>query len=478
MNENYDPDAALQACTPPSPHEILAPTEEALEDDGRYRDDATDDRAIESLATGFEKDAQGEDPSPAAPADPELAWSPQQDAAMAAVRDWLITRSSQVFRLFGFAGTGKTTLAKHLAKTVDGFVAFAAFTGKAASVMKRKGCQGACTIHRLIYKPVEGDEHAIAQTRDKIRECTDPTERSALKAKLDELLKPQFERGSNDLRSAKLVVIDECSMVDERIGKDLLDFKVPVLVLGDPAQLPPVGGGGFFTDAEPDVLLDEIHRQAKGSGILQLATSVRQRQSTRLVEGIYGDEQSAVLSQVAVERLGNPLAFDQILVGTHKTRRIWNNRMRSLLNRAHVDENGVRTALPVPGDKLVCMRNVHGTPIMNGTLWTCREMIVVSKDQIQLTIESEDTPGKIRTVDAVRHFFDGRDDDLKLNPVRGAHFDYGYALTVHKAQGSSWPKVLLINEANAFRRSESPDTPWRWLYTGITRASETIVVAQ
>jgi ATP-dependent exoDNAse (exonuclease V) alpha subunit len=448
---------------------------EADHEDGRYRepDDAAVDNAIDALATPSE---QADDPSPAAPAAPSITFSPQQDAAMAAVRDWLTTRSSPVFRLFGFAGTGKTTMAKSLAEQVDGYVAFAAFTGKAASVMKRKGCRGASTIHRLIYKPIDEDEKKLAETRERLRECTDPIERAALRAKLDELLKPQFERGTNDLRRAKLVVIDECSMVDERIGKDLLEFKVPVLVLGDPAQLPPVGGGGFFTEAEPDILLDEIHRQAEGSGILQLATTVRQRRTTRLVEGIYGDEQSAVLSTVAVERLGNPLAFDQILVGTHKTRRIWNARMRKLLNR--VDENGQHTPLPVPGEKLVCMKNVHGTPIMNGTLWTCRETLVIDKDRLQLTVESEDTPGNLRTVDAVRHFFEGRDDDLKLNPVRGAQFDFGYALTVHKAQGSSWPRVLLINEANAFRRQESPDTPWRWLYTGITRASETVVVAQ
>ena len=88
------------------------------------------------------------------------AFSPQQDAALSAVADWLKAKPGQtgtppLFRLFGYAGTGKTTLARHLAQDVDGKVLFAAFTGKAALVMRRKGCEGASTIHSLIYRPIE-----------------------------------------------------------------------------------------------------------------------------------------------------------------------------------------------------------------------------------------------------------------------------------------------------------------------------------
>ena len=65
---------------------------------------------------------------------------------------------AQVFRLFGYAGTGKTTLARHIADEADGEVKFAAFTGKAASVMRGKGCRGASTIHSLIYRARESGE--------------------------------------------------------------------------------------------------------------------------------------------------------------------------------------------------------------------------------------------------------------------------------------------------------------------------------
>ena len=88
-----------------------------------------------------------------------MSWSPQQDAALKAVAEWLRRGDRPVFRLFGYAGTGKTTLARHIAEGVDGDVAFGAYTGKAALVMRSKGCEDASTIHSLIYRSREGDEN-------------------------------------------------------------------------------------------------------------------------------------------------------------------------------------------------------------------------------------------------------------------------------------------------------------------------------
>ena len=94
----------------------------------------------------------------------------------------------------------------------DGEVKFAAFTGKAASVMRGKGCHGASTIHSLIYRARESGEEI-----------------------------PSFDLWDEAPASkAELIIIDECSMVDAELGRDLLSFGVPLLVLGDPAQLPPI----------------------------------------------------------------------------------------------------------------------------------------------------------------------------------------------------------------------------------------------
>src|SRR3954469_6095078 len=178
-------------------------------------------------------------------------FSPHQDQALAAVSAWLKVKPSggrAIFRLFGYAGTGKTTLARHIADSADGKVLFAAFTGKAAQVMRNKGCHGASTIHSLIYRTRESG----AET-------------------------PTFELFADAPASkAKLIVIDECSMVDAELGRDLKSFGVPLLVLGDPAQLPPIQGGGFFTDAKPDVMLTEVHRQARDNPIVRLSMDIRE----------------------------------------------------------------------------------------------------------------------------------------------------------------------------------------------------------
>src|ERR671920_2051191 len=188
-----------------------------------------------------------------------VTWSPQQDAVLKAVAEWLRRGDRPVFRLFGFAGTGKTTLARHIAEAVDGDVVFGAYTGKAALVLRSRGCTDASTIHSLIYRSREGDENG-----------------------------PQFVLNrSSAAAKADLIVIDECSMVDEELGRDLLSFGRPVLVLGDPAQLPPVKGGGFFTEAEPDVMLTDVHRQAEGNPIVHMSLLVRE--GGRLEKGTYGE---------------------------------------------------------------------------------------------------------------------------------------------------------------------------------------------
>ncbi|MFL5099482.1 MAG: ATP-dependent RecD-like DNA helicase, partial [Xanthobacteraceae bacterium] len=191
-------------------------------------------------------------------------FTPHQDAALKAVAEWLKQKPGRrgtppIFRLFGYAGTGKTTLAKHLAKDVEGRVLFAAFTGKAALVMRRKGCAGASTIHSLIYRPLQSGKE-----------------------------EPSFELWDDaPVRDAKLIVIDECSMVDAELGRDLMSFNVPLLVLGDPAQLPPVAGGGFFTDAPPDAMLTEVHRQAQDDPIVRISMDIRA--GKRLDPGTYGE---------------------------------------------------------------------------------------------------------------------------------------------------------------------------------------------
>ena len=369
-----------------------------------------------------------------------MKWSPQQDDALEAVGRWLKDGHRQVFRLFGYAGTGKTTLARHFAEHLDGEVFFAAFTGKAAQVMRHKGCSGARTIHSLIYRP-RGEEKS---------------------EETGEMLPTFAINRSSPLAKASLVIIDECSMVDEELGRDLLSFGVPVLVLGDPGQLPPVSGGGYFTNDEPDALLTEVHRQARDNPIVELAMQVRE--GGRLARGRYGS--SRVISRDEVDQ-AEVLAADQVLVGINRTRHLYNRRLREL--------KGFTGRLPVSGDKLVCLRNDAAKGLLNGSLWQVTHTGRVRSGALSLVVRPEEDAAergsaKIKVPKAA---FES-DEELSWQVRRRYdEFDFGYVLTVHKAQGSQWDDIVLFDESWAFR-----DYRHRWLYTGITRAAERITIVQ
>ncbi|MEO6015412.1 MAG: AAA family ATPase [Devosia sp.] len=363
-------------------------------------------------------------------------WSPQQDEALLAVSEWLKDKNGpQVFRLFGWAGTGKSTLARYLAEGV-GSVKYAAFTGKAALVMRKKGCRGASTIHSLIYELVSEKEG-----------------------------EPRFAiNNDSDAAKADLIVIDEVSMVDEALAVDLLSFGTKVLVLGDPFQLPPVQGAGYFTAHEPDIMLTEIHRQAADNPIIRMSMEIRE--GGFLEYGRYDD--SIVIPKSEVDR-DAVVTADQVLVGRNKTRVDYNDRLRELKLLPRHE--------PVVGDRLVCLRNNPKKRLLNGQIWTATEAKKRSGDRFSLTLlpdEETTASGKKAATHVVTHqaFFSGEEDTLSWPERRRFdEFTFGYCLTVHKSQGSQWDKVYLFDESFVFREDRQ-----RWLYTGVTRASEQITV--
>lgn len=357
-------------------------------------------------------------------------WSPQQDAALKAVSAWLKDKDGpQVFRLFGWAGTGKSTLARHLAEGVK-TVKYAAFTGKAALVMRKRGCKGAQTIHSLIYTLVsekEGEPRFVLDDESPAAE-------------------------------ADLIVIDEVSMVDEQLGQDLLSFGVKVLVLGDPFQLPPVQGAGFFTAEEPDIMLTEIHRQAADNPIIHLSMQIRE--GGRIERGRYGE--SLVIGRDEIDT-GTVLEADQVLVGRNKTRLMYNDRLREL--------KGLPFHEPVEGDRMVCLRNNPRKRLLNGQIWIVTEVTRKANGKYQLLLGADEGRGEAKVL-THKAFFSGEEDQMAW-PERRQYdeFTFGYCLTVHKAQGSQWDKVFLFDESYVFREERA-----RWLYTGITRAAERITI--
>ncbi len=390
-----------------------------------------------------------------------MALHAQQQDALDQVKAWIEQGCpGDCFRLFGFAGTGKSTIAKLFPTITAGHVLYAAYTGKAAHVLNKKGC-AATTIHRLIYRPrINSGRHlrTLEDALDAAQKAKDGKKVHKLEhlihVEKEKLKSPSWDKNDeSSLKEASLLVLDEVSMVGDKLAHDLISYGTPILALGDPAQLPPVGGsGGFFTDHKPDVMLTDVHRQESGSEILDLATIARDCKPLPL---------GPCVVRKGTTTIADIVKYDQILVGKNKTRKTVNNQVRKRLGYS---------GLPKPGEKLVCLRNNHDLGIMNGSQWIVEDSTEVEGDKIILSINDED--GNHVDVVSWTHLFEGKDA-----PFHGATdcelFDYGYAMTVHKAQGSQWPSVFIVNESDVFRKHR-----FRWLYTALTRASEKVMVSQ
>lgn len=404
-----------------------------------------------------------------------MSLSKQQDQALLAVSKWLKDpNGKQVFKLFGYAGTGKTTIAKLFAENVHGTVLFGAFTGKATYVLRSKGCPNAATIHSMIYLVKPKSKDNLKQLQKKFDDhvaflmSKGYSDSEIKNDRAFKLLQQELNRSLKDMdqplwvlnpdspvEGAALVVLDEVSMINEKMGRDIESYKTKILVLGDPAQLPPVMGTGYFM-GEPDFMLTEIHRQAKDNPILHLATIVREGGYLKL--GQYGE--SSVVSKIDRD---DAMGVDQILVGRNKTRFSHNARIRQLL--------GFGDVLPMVGDRVVCLRNNSEAGILNGSQWKVKACNEATKSAISMDISPEISGmGAATSLMAHKCWFEGHKPGI-WERKDYEEFDYGYALTVHKSQGSQWGSVLLQDESRCFRKDSR-----KWLYTGLTRAAEKVKV--
>lgn len=413
-----------------------------------------------------------------------MNWSPQQDKALKEVAEWLRDPNKQTLYLAGFAGTGKTTLAQYLTQDISGTVLFAAYTGKAASVLRSKGCVNASTIHSILYSVheasrarllemeaelerllKEAEEEGGELDRDRVREL-----RSDIRTERKRVTRPNFSLNpTSPLHEAELLVLDECSMINKPIGDDIVSFGKKVLVLGDPAQLPPIKGTGYFTSRRPDILLTEIHRQARDNPIIHISTLIRNGQPVPF--GEYSPEVRKIQrTRLKDEHIATTAINHQLLTGKNLTRRNMNRRARAILG--HNDE------WPEKGERLVVLRNNKELDVQNGV--TCEAASGVEVDEggmhiVDLNYEGRYVPGVELEVEYLRATVEGREPDDSAvsfyNP--GLPMDYGYALTVHKSQGSQWPSVTLLDDGfgkwdAGLRKS--------WMYTAVTRAESHLTI--
>lgn len=382
--------------------------------------------------------------------------SPEQSRALDAISLWLKSRAQPFYYLTGAAGTGKTTLAKYIADTWSGPVAPMAYTGKAALVLTKKGLP-ATTIHRKIYLPATERSEEADELRAKL-DSADPKESRRITRRLEELSSPSFVlRPTSPFAPNTLIILDEVSMVDEPTARDLLSFNLPILVLGDRHQLPPISGAGYFTQ-KADFELLEIHRQAAESPVIRLANLAREGRA--LPSGAHGS--SLVTTRRAVTR-DLALSCSQIICGSNRARKQLNAEMRAFQN--------FTAALPQKGERLICLRNNPKDGLLNG------QMIDLAEDARALDsglVNIKITDGY--SVLAHRKCFSDP-DSLKTWPfksrARANEFDWAWAVTCHKMQGSQTESALVWADMFAWDR----DLFKKWLYTAISRCEEKVVVA-
>lgn len=450
---------------------------------------------------------------------PDITLSSLQDKGSNEIAQWyrdcIPNENGQKFYLAGYAGTGKTSIIPSIIDRCNldfANVAFCAPTGKAAKVItgKLRGMYNtkailAKTIHSSIYIPARAKVEALREEIKVLEENLSAWQIRAvefmndmdaymvrtkeMETKLEDK-KDEFDAANraykrqgpsfvlntdSPIRDCKLIVIDEASMVGEDITSDLMEFNIPILAIGDPAQLPPVGDKPGLTVGRPDFFLDEIHRQAADNPIIRLSMEIREGKT--LSPCTMGDQVHIVRRRGGGDKWTlNPDYDAQVLCGTHRTRWGLTSKIRKMC--------GYDSNAPMPDEPLlVCKNSKKYETLVNGSFVTCDSAPEsLTEGDSSFTVGITDELGDKYNMEVYQGTFEehqAREKDYFSAPQfeafdakrKAEMMDFGWTITVHKSQGSQWDKVILHDESGAFKKDAA-----KWLYTGVTRAAEELVV--
>ena len=416
----------------------------------------------------------------------EIVLTPDQERAKNLIVEWYLHTDDQVFVLSGYAGTGKTFLIDHIVKNVlcmkvGSEAVFVSPTGKAAANLVRCGTL-AGTVHSLIYIRNEDDFDV-----DESGEIIEREELAFIKReKID--------------KKIRLIIIDEASMINETVLNDLLSFGVKCLFCGDGAQLPPVNGTCPLLE-NPHFTMKEIVRQAADNPIIQVATMARKGEV--IPYGNYGDKVCVIRKNAIppAERKRLFLKADQIICGRNSTRNALNEELRGYRGFSREDE------LPQEGEKLICTLNDWEKTLdtgkkfhlVNGIIGTAHDVCEQVDDLATMEFQADFLDYGVKVpfdlgifrYGKFRHGYGKRAVTLvdgtvvceenyevlrRLKAVSEepiCRFEFAYAITCHKAQGSEFDFVIVFDEARAFGQEQN-----RWLYTAITRARDKLMIVR
>jgi exodeoxyribonuclease-5 len=267
-----------------------------------------------------------------------------------------------------------------------------------------------------------------------------------------------------------LIIIDEASMVSEKLWQDLTSFGIPIVAVGDHGQLPPIEGN-FNLMQSPIIRLEKIHRQAEHNPIIRVSMLAREngyippRAYSR--EVIKLDSQEPESQEQAEMWLKKSDTSSLVLCGY--------NRTRLKLNQFIRNELGFESQQPLKGDRVICLKNNHQKSVFNGMLGSVLSIKETDEQWYEAEIAMDDED-EVYTGRLYRDQFGSNESAFGQSPALlrgGDFFDFGYALTVHKAQGSQASRVVLFEE----RFAKMDDETWRrWLYTAVTRAEKELYI--
>lgn len=382
---------------------------------------------------------------------------------------WYRSKTKQVFEISGPPGAGKSFLIMYLIEKLGlslDQVLFVAYMGKACSRLIQAGLP-AKTIHSAIYeyeKVIARDEEGkiIYNQNGKPKKVG----RFVLKEKIG--------------KGIKLIVLDEGSMVNENIAKDLLSFGIPVIVLGDLNQLPPVFGNSYFL-REPDVILTKIMRQNENNPIIWLMQEVLAGRDLQV--GVYG--KSEVIPRNTIKEFHFSKS-DIVLTETNRMRWNINNYFREELR------NYKQLDYPHIGEKIICRKNnwsrdikYHGIPMYmtNGMTGFVADIFKSTYDKKSMMMDFRpDFTDKIFKNVKFNYKYMYAIPDSALDESENSKeldldfmmdkFEYAYAITTHLSQGSEFNRVLYLHEGMMRNKEDNK----KLMYTAISRAKEQITI--
>lgn len=376
----------------------------------------------------------------------------EQQVAHDDIMQYFIKNPKPYWILTGYAGTGKTTLLSHILKSDEEYyklkesksrTAVLTLTWKASIILHRKGITQAQSIHSFLY----------------CSEWNETTKDYNYTKKTKKDIQSRYDA----------IIIDEASMVSKEIKDDLLATELPILFVGDPFQLPPVTKDlqelHFLDNA--DSKLVTIQRQALDNPIIELSMIIREDSSFNYRKYLGSHKDKIWIVNKSQMNLNWLINADQVICGTNASRIEKNNLIRQLLGY------DVKK-FPDINEKLIALSNYKEKNIYNGTLlYTDKSYKEDNAAPVKKRMVLRTEEGKKHIVKCVfTDLFENKDDIRPL--VRDKQLiqvALGSVITCHKAQGSQWNNITILNEPFGTDIDKR-----RWQYTALTRAVDKAVI--